>query len=284
MEQHITKQPSNESLPSSINLIGETMVPKELFKYWSYNSLKELLNKKELVFVHPGLWKDPFEKIYLTTDYIALGFKQTKIYCMSFIVGVENEDTEWKMYSDNDKKTIRCRINVRPLCEIISAFAEKNDLLVYMGNVNYELTRDKIQSLYLLKGKDHDHYFKEFSLGKYLQLMALKPKNHEYENELRIFLVPKQENKYFKDILKIPIHEDQYSLLFSNFTIQPFEIKQSHLPNQEKLDKGFYDFVKSSMAENLSSLYPNVPIDNYEQFKKCKPVKRISLKTGKTRK
>jgi hypothetical protein len=107
--------------------------------------------------------------------------------------------------------------------------------------------------------------------------MALKPKNHEYENELRIFIVPIHENKYFKDFLKIPIPEDQYSLLFSNFTIQTFEIKQSHFPKQEKQDKGFYEFVKSSMVETISSLYPNAAIDNYEQYKKCKPIKRISL-------
>lgn len=277
MKHPITEQPINASLPPSIHLLGETTVPIGLFKYEPFDSVKELFHKKELVFVYPGLWKDPLEKIYLTTDYSALGFRQTKIYCMCFITDAENEATEWKMVADNDKKTIRCQFNVIPLFEMLSAFAEKNDLLVYMGNVNNELTREEIQGLYKPKAKHHDAYFKDFSVEKYLQLLTLKPKTPYYENELRIFLVPKHENQYFKDTLKVPIPEELYSLLFSNFTIQAFEIKQSYLPNHEKTDAGFYEFVKSSMAETLHSLYPNATIDHYEPFKKCKPVKRVSV-------
>ena len=280
MEHPITKQSFNGSLPAAINRIGETGVPEVLYSYWPFESVKNVLTGKELVFVYPGLWNDPFDKMYLATDYTALGFKQPKIYCMRFIAGVENEDTEWKMVADNEEKTIRCGINGKPLCEMLQAFADKNDLQVYFGKVNYELTREEIQSLHLPKGKHFDHFFKDFTLEKYLQILTLKPQTQSYEKEWRIFMVPKKEGKYFKDLLKIPIPGDSYSLLFSNFTIQPFAVKKSNLPNAEKTNAGFYEFVKGSIAETLGSLYPNAAIDHYEPVKKYKPVKRISLRAG----
>ena len=283
MEHPIREQPFNGTLPPAIHLIGETTVPKELYTYLPFDWVKEVLNKKELVFEYPGLWDEPLEKIYLETDYSSLDFRQTKIYCMCFIDGDENEGTEWKMYASNYRKTIRCQINTMPLMETLAAFADKNNLLVYVGMVNYEYSKDEIQTLHLIKGKHYDRYFKDFSLENYLGLMLLKPKVLHWQNELRIFMVPKSDKQYLRDTLKVPILEEQHPLLFSKFTIQPFELKPSTIPGSMEFDRVGQEFEKSALAEKIQSLYPNAITENYMEYKKCRPVRKVVKRTGKNK-
>lgn len=267
-----------EQLPGNINILGETMLPNDLFKYWPFDTVEKVLRNKEIVFVYPGLWDEPIDKIFLETDYTALGFKQPKIYSMCFIAGDENEDTEWKMYSSNYRKTIRCQINTGPLLDILSAFAANNNLQVYAGNVNYEFSQEEIQTLHLTKGKHYDRFFKDFSLERYLEIMLLKPKTLHWQKELRIFLVPKSLKQFFKDKLKVPIPEEYYSLLFSKFTIQPFEVKPSTVPGSMAFDRGGQEFEKMVLAERIQKLYPDVPIENYIENKKCKEIRKVAMK------
>jgi len=56
MKHPIPAQSISESLPPSIHLLGKPTVPKELYKYGAFDSVKEVLHKKELVFVYAGLW------------------------------------------------------------------------------------------------------------------------------------------------------------------------------------------------------------------------------------
>lgn len=267
-----------EPLLSGINLLAGTELPGELFCYWPFDILDNVLRNKELTFLYPGLWENPLEKIYLETDYSALGFKQTKIYSLCFIAGDENEDTEWKMYASNYRNTIRCQVNTRPLIETLTAFAAKNNLQVYAGNVNHEYSKEEIQTLHLTKGKHYDRFFKDFTLEKYLQLLLLKPKTLYWQNELRIFLVPKSHNQYFRDKLKVPISEAQYPLLFSKFTIQPFEVKPSTVPGSMEFDSTGHKLEKMLMADKIQTLYPNTLIENYIENKVCRGIRKVTKK------
>jgi hypothetical protein len=267
-----------EQLPEGMHILGEPILPNDLFKYWPFNTIEEVLKNKELVFLYPGLWENPLEKIYLETDYSALGFKQTKIYSLSFIAGDDNEDTEWKMYASNYRKTVRCQVNTELLLEILSAFAAKNNLQVYAGNVNYEYSKEEIQTLHLTKGKHYDRFFKDFTLEKYLQLLLLKPKTLYWQNELRIFLVPKSHKQYFRDKLKVSISEAQYPLLFSKFTIQPFEVKPSTIPSSMEFDMFGHKLEKMNMAEKIQALYPNAIIENYIENEKCRAIRKVAVK------
>lgn len=274
-----TGQPMNVFLPSNISTIGETMIPRELYEYTSASRVLNVLEKKELAFVNPGLWKDSFEKRYLDTDYTDLGFKQPKIYCMCFTTKIENEDAEWSFFSLKKMMTIRCQLNIEPLLEVLSDFAQKNDFEVYIGNVNYELSKKELQSLHLPKSKHFDSYFKDFSLDKYLGIMNLKPKERKNENEIRIFLVSKNENHNSEDILKIPIPENKFHLLYSNFMVQPNENAHSDNPKDLKYMEGTFEAMRQIYADKLMSLYPYATIINYKSLKRYSPVKKISLKS-----
>ena len=279
MKLEKTEQPMNVFFPSNISTIGETIIPKELYKYSSTSRFRDVLVNKELVFVNPGLWKNSFEKRYLNTDYTDFGFKQPKIYCLCFTTKVENEEVEWSFYSLKKMMTIRCQLNIEPLLEVLSDFAKKNDFDVFVGNVNYELSKKELQSLHLPKSKHFDSYFKEFSLEKYLGIMTLKPKERKNENEIRIFMVSKNENHTSEDILKIPIPEDKYHLLYSNFMVQPYENAHSDNPKDLKYMEGTFEGMRKMYADSFKSLYPYATVVNYKILKRYSPVKKISLKS-----
>lgn len=265
-------------LPSRLSLIWDCAFPKELYKYSSSSSVQDVLINKELVFVCPNLWKDSFEKRYLDTDFTDLGIKQPKIYCMCFATKVENEEAEWKFYSYKKKMTIRCRINIEPLFEILSDFAQKNDVHIFIGNANYELSKKEIQFLHLPKSKNFSSYFEDFSLDKYMKLMTLKPKERKNENEFRIFVVPKNEDRNSEDIFKIPIPEDKYDTLFSNFMVQPFENAYSDNPKDLKYMEDSFQAMRELFADKLLSLYPYAKIDHYKQLDRYRAVNKLSLK------
>jgi hypothetical protein len=270
----------NVFLPSNISTIRETIIPKELYGYSSTSRFRDVLVNKELAFVNPSLWNDSFEKRYLDTDYTDLGFKQPKIYCMCFATKIENEEAEWRFYSFKKMMTIRYRLNIETLLEVLSEFAKINDFEVFIGNVNYELSKKELQSLHLPKSKHFDSYFKEFSFEKYLGIMTLKPKERKNENELRIFMVSKNENHYSEDILKIPIPEDKYQLLYSNFMVQPYENAHSDNPKDLKYMEGTFEGMRKMYADNFKSLYPNATVVSYKFLKRYSPVKKISLKSS----
>jgi len=278
MKLNKTEQRSHAFSDPNIYTIGEKIIPKELYKYYSASRVQDVLINKELVFVSPNLWKDSFEKRYLDTDFTDLGLKQPKIYCMCFATKVENEEAEWKFYSYKKKMIIRCRINIEPLFEILSDFAQKNDVHIFIGNANYELLKKEIQFLHLPKSKNFGSYFENFSLDKYMKLMTLKPKERKNENEFRIFVVPKNEDHNSEVIFKIPIPEDKYDTLFSNFMVQPFENAYSDNPKDLKYMEDSFQAMREIFADKLLSLYPHAKIDNYKQFDRYRAVNKLSLK------
>lgn len=273
-------QKIEEFTNKNIYTFGKLVDINVLYKYWPNNRVIDILKNKELVFVNPAFWENTFEKMYLDTDYTDLGLKQPKIYCMCFSTSDENEETEWKIYSKNNN-TVRCQINIDVISDIITDFSKENGFLVYMGYANYDLTKTEIQSLYLHKGKHYDNYFREFTLEKYLEIMLLKPNAFKYENEFRIFIVPKPGKKYIKGLLKIPIPEDKFQLLFSNFTIQDFELKYTDDHKRVRLEKEINELVKETWAEKIKSLYQNASIEKYIQLKKYKPIKKITTNSRK---
>ena len=227
-----------------------------------------------MVFVNPGLWKDPFEKMYLDTDYSELGFVLPKIYCMCLTTTLQNEEAAWKVYSDKDEKTIRAKINTVTLFEILSDFALKNNYTIYFGNANYKLSKFEIQDLHSIDSENYSAFFEPFSLEKYLEIMTLKRRAFKYENELRIFIVPNKGNKYSENLLKIKIPTDKYSLLFTFFTIQPFD-KITLIDYKSKIEIKKQESEKTEIAKNIKSFYVNAKISNSTLYDECNPVEKV---------
>jgi len=150
------------------------------------------VNSKELIFVSPDTWKDPFERRFYKTDYSSVGYNRPDIACMCVTSkSSTNEEASWKMYINPSDKALRLTIDFVEFCKLLDEFAIKNDCKVYIGNVIYELKKDEITSLHKkVSSPNYNDFFPvPFSLENYLSLMLIKRVAFEFENEVRIFIV-----------------------------------------------------------------------------------------------
>jgi hypothetical protein len=186
-------------------LNGFTAPTLNLFKYMQFERFLSSVKDKELIFVSPDNWKDPFERLFYKTNYNSLGFGRPEIACMCVTSkAILNEEASWKMYINPLDKALRLTIDFSEFCNILDDFAVKNDYLVYFGKVIYDLKKDEISTLHKTKSALHATYFPtKFSLENYLTLMLLKRSSFAFENEVRVFLVKKGSITFDKGLLRI---------------------------------------------------------------------------------
>lgn len=248
---------------------------KSLYKYWSYSRIVELLDRKELTFVYPGLWNDPFEKRFLETDYTALGYQQPKIFCMCLTTSTDNEEAAWKIYASREDATIRCRMQTQILFRILDEYAEKNGCRVYISLIDYSLSKKEILTIDKREGR-YDYYFGNFDESKYLSLMSLKRKAFRFENELRIFIVPSGA-MVAEDILRVPVPLNLLEDLYQSFTIQPYIEIEDFSPRsrirriQQKIEK---QVIKADLLDRCKG----VKVYSSTLYNKCKVVDKVLKK------
>ncbi len=205
-----------------INLINCETINKVFHRYFPLSRLEEMLNEKKLTFVNPKLWNDPYETLYLNTDYssISNGYKQPKIFCLCARSTDDNEEASWKVYSNGREPLLRVRFHIEKLLANIYEFASKYDCKVYYSKIFYGLEYDQIREI-KYRQELRAKFLDSFNEEKYIRLMSLKRPSFGYEKEYRLFIVPKDDSKqiFQKDILKIPIKVD----VFERFTINPLE-------------------------------------------------------------
>jgi len=164
-----------------------------------------MVQNKELVFVSPEKWRDPFERRFYKTDYRRLGFSRPDIACMcSSSRSSTNEEASWKMYSGVNDKPLRLSIDYTILCKVLDQYAEDNNCKVYIGNVIYDFMKKEIESLHKPSGKDHATLFPDsFDIEHYLSLMLIKRLSFQFENEVRLFIVREKPLDMQQGLLKI---------------------------------------------------------------------------------
>lgn len=141
--------------------------------------------------VEPSAWSDPYEKRFYTADYSNIkGFKPHRIYCSCFTQKVSNE-AAWRMYGSRDtgiaSRTIRFEFRRSALLQLLDhGLSERK---IYIGNALYDYTSKQIDGLHLQKNPLYSRYFRNFSLDKFLNLLLIKRKAFDYEQEVRMFLV-----------------------------------------------------------------------------------------------
>ncbi len=231
-----------------IHLLNDTSLAQidTLYKYMPYDRLISSIEHKELVFVSPETWVDPFERRFWKTDYKRkYNFIQPEIACMCLTTKFStNEEAAWKMYTDGKSKSLRISFNVEQLLGILESYAQTNDCAIYIGKAIYSLERKAIVGLHNKKGSE---FFPEhdFSRAHYLTLMCLKRKAFAFENEIRIFIVKKHlpwENNMIR------VHTEIDKNLIPRIMIGPLT-----------------PFAKSDPRQSLYNTIQNVEADIYKQ-------------------
>lgn len=202
------------SLPTDKNTID---------KYIPLDRFIKTIDSKELVFVSPEAWYDPFEQRFFGIACSPKGYKTEDIACMCFSEkSIRNEDACWKVYANSGEKAVRVSFNYVILLQLLNEYAKSNGFKVFIGQANYSLEKKDIKELHNPNSAHHNEYFpNKMTRENYLSLMLLKRKSFEYENEIRFFLV-KDAIKFDKDnLLKIPCDYKALKLV-SNVMLSPF--------------------------------------------------------------
>jgi hypothetical protein len=208
-----------------IHMLNNFSLPKDnttVFKYMPLNRFVNSIKEKNLVFVSPNAWYDPFEQLYYGIDCSSRGYKTENIACMCVSEkSSTNEDASWRVYSESNDKAVRISFDYDKLLQLLEEYASNKGFEVYIGKVDYSLKKDEIKKLYLHTSDNHLKYFpNEMTREHYLSLMLLKRTAFRYENEVRIFLV-KEKIEFTNNLLKIDC--DYYAKkLISKVILSPY--------------------------------------------------------------
>ena len=255
-----------------IHMLNGYSFPKDkstVFKYMPLDRFVKSVDNKELVFVSPETWYDPFEQLYYGIDCSSRGYNTEDIACMCVSEkSSTNEDACWRVYAGANNKTVRLSIEKDSLLRLLDDYSDSEGFEVYIGKVNYLYEKKDIKNMHNPSSRLYNEYFPAtMKVEHYLSLMLLKRKSFKYENEVRIFLVRKSiKNR----LLKIPCDYKEKGLV-SSVMLSPYppvrEASDLAFKVRERINKAESEEIKLElnrrvgckvMQSMLYKVYPRV--------------------------
>ena len=230
----------------------------------------------QIGFVSPDLWYDPYETKFLNTDYTMLNdYKQPKIYCFCARMDNLNEEASWKIYKKENEPLLRLSIRTIDFLLSLDKFAREHTCDLYFSKVDYKLKKKEIDGLHLPSSPYFHDYFDDFNDKQYVRVMSLKRRAFNYENEYRIFVIPKDQmaiDAYLKDgVLFIPIPVN----MIIRYTFHPMNKTYESLSSQ--LERVKYDAELKLIKERILKHVPNAKIFKSNLYSEVKKVKKIEV-------
>lgn len=222
-------------------------------KYIKYDYFKKSVKNKNLIFVSPQKWEDPFEKILYNNE-------QYTIFCMCVTnKSVTNQDAAWWRYSNDVRsKLIRVHYRKPKLLKALDSFASQSGCKVYISKIQY-VSQDEII------GKKNELCNSEVD---YINNMSLKRRQFDYENEIRIFLVW-DKNKHLEDKNKdqYVIPDVDYKGLINRIQIGPHYLYSDEVLMQKayaKVQDVEHSILKEDIIDVLKENITITKTDLYE--------------------
>ncbi|MBQ8807313.1 MAG: DUF2971 domain-containing protein [Bacteroidaceae bacterium] len=172
--------------------ISPNDLPKHIFKYMSLSYAIDTIRKDTLWFSDPEEWNDPYESYFMNNAYVNANNPfdfplKEKVYASCFTM-VSNSEAQWKAYCDQGI-SIRFDILRDEFLLALDRLSHKYD--VYIGKVIY-LPTHKLNNLNVpavLNAMGNPPVTND--IEKALYLMLCKRVAFSYEQEIRVFLIPK---------------------------------------------------------------------------------------------
>lgn len=181
-------------------------LPAHLFKYMKLEYAVDSIKNDTLWFADPEEWRDPHESYFMNNAYDKVNvpfdfpLEKGKLYACCFST-LPNSEAQWNAY--NSGIGIKCQIPTVTFLEELEKLSSDYD--VYVGKVVYL----KTAALKLLDVPAilNAAGFPETTcdIKKALLLMLCKRVAFQYESEIRVFLIPKNEDNYFKKGLMVDV-------------------------------------------------------------------------------
>ncbi|OWW26744.1 hypothetical protein B4Q04_03410 [Zobellia sp. OII3] len=182
---------------------------KYVYRFLPLERLLETLHNKQLTFVSPTKWNDPFDNFLFRQNGISNDSFLNRLYVMCFTHNPHSQ-AYWKTYSPNEH-CVRLRLRKDVLIQVIQSIPEK----VWLGKMKYEYETKLVEKLKGTKGlnaslkkQDPDEVF--------LKTFHLKRMPFKYEEESRISILTTKANP--KGLRKISFDPKQ---LISQMYLDP---------------------------------------------------------------
>ena len=258
-------------------LNGFTLADDTFYKYMPLHRFIESIQNKELVFVSPKTWYDPFESLYYNADCSLHSYTPVDVACMCVTSNrSKNEEAAWRTYIGNDEKAVRVSYDVKVLLDFLEEYAINNSCTIFIGNVNYDFNKDDIKKIGKANGQMHNVYCpSHMETQHYLSLLLLKRKSFKYENEIRIFIAANKANQTIltSDLLRLDFDYSNKKLI-TKVLLSPYPYEDSKTP----LGKFYYnlhDKESKSLKEEISKLL-NVKVEQSRLYDRV-PTYQIEL-------
>lgn len=163
----------------------------KVYKYMTIETFLVSLYAKTWRFFEPNKWNDKFEQRFYCADYKNLGMEHmTQQLFATCVTREKNSEAAWKVYSHGQGLGSHC-VQLELDIDKLRIELNKNDLKIAEMYVEYKEEKFILELHNKNKSKAYEAYFSSFSLKKFLKLLTLKRNAYKYENEIRLFAIPK---------------------------------------------------------------------------------------------
>lgn len=174
-------------LEKNKNELEFTQTSKYVYRFLPLERLLETLHNKQLTFVSPTKWNDPFDNFLFRQNSISDDSFINRLYVMCFTHNSHSQ-AYWKTYSPN-QHCVRLSLRKDILIELMQSIPEK----VWLGKMKYEYETTLVEKLQQTKGLDASLQ-KQSPDEVFLKTFHLKRMPFKYEEESRISILATKKN------------------------------------------------------------------------------------------
>ena len=188
-------------------IIGELAPGPSYYKYFPLENAIKCLEGGTIAFVEPSRWNDAYESLYYEANYslVTTDYAFHPRVLATCATNKKYDEPAWRIYSGEDNICVQFEIN-RPKFRMALLNALEDGDSIYEGkvqyskkyiieNIGYQTTKNvktglpTINKLY----DDFTMHGGSFGIDNYFNLLLLKRKDFEHEQETRFFIVKKSD-------------------------------------------------------------------------------------------
>lgn len=162
----------------------------KVYKYMTLEAFLTSLYNKTWRFFEPSKWNDQFEQRFYCAKYLLAGAKgNTPQLFATCVTRAMNNEAAWKVYANGQGLGSHClqfELDIAELRRQLRASGHRFE----ERPIEYKNDND-IMELHKKRSRLYSTYFDSFSFDSFLKLLSLKREAYTYEQEVRLFIIPK---------------------------------------------------------------------------------------------
>ena len=162
-----------------------------VYKYMTIEAFLISLYAKTWRFFEPNKWNDKYEQRFYCANYQIEGAEHaTPQLFATCVTRAKNSEAAWKVYSHGQGLGSHC-VQLELKIDELRTELRNSGLTIAEIPVEYKDEKYILELHNKGKSKDYATYFTSFSFDKFLKLLTLKREAYSYEQEVRLFAIPK---------------------------------------------------------------------------------------------